>query len=230
LRDITAVCGTKNKAVMSRKRPKRNGVELVEIQRNEHRNDYVTSFGAKVVEGRVKTDYGYADEYKLTEEYLASKALLTTTAVGMALAAAVAKYDGMKGFAKPGVFYVPEHQLREWQYLCSLIEAAQEGNETTAIRAAMDEGTARAIRDNLSKEVQEQAAKLLDDVSKGTLNDAQLHVRAEQAAALVDRVNLYSSILGEALEGLKNVALVAQSAAGAAAMQDFAQSGVGVCV
>jgi hypothetical protein len=183
-----------------------------------------------VVDGRVKTDYGYADEYKLTEEYLRSKALLTTTAVGMALAAAVAKYDGMKGFAKPGVFYIPEHHLRDWQHLCSLIEGAQEGNETTAIRAAMDEGTARAIRDNLSKEVQEQAAKLLDDVSKGTLNDTQLHVRAEQASALVDRVNLYSSILGEALEGLKNVALVAQSAAGAAAMQDFAQSGVGVCV
>jgi len=227
---IKAVCGTKNKAVMSRKRPKRNGVELVEIQRNEHRNDYITSFGAKVVEGRVKTDYGYADEYRLTEEYLRSKALLTCTAVGMALAAAVAKYDGMKGFAKPGVFYVPEHHLQDWQHLCSLIEGAQEGNQTTAIRAAMDEGTARAIRDNLSKEVQEQAAKLLDDVSKGTLNDTQLHVRAEQAAALVDRVNLYSSILGEALEGLKNVALVAQSAAGAAAMQDFAQSGVGVCV
>jgi hypothetical protein len=227
---IKAVCGTKNKAVMSRKRPKRNGVELVAITRNELRNDYITSFGAKVVEGRVKTDYGYADEYRLTEEYLASKALLTTTAVGMALAAAVAKYDGMKGFAKPGVFYIPEHHLQDWQHLCSLIEGAQEGNATTAIRAAMDEGTARAIRDNLSKEVQEQAAKLLDDVSKGTLNDTQLHVRAEQAAALVDRVNLYSSILGEALGGLKNVALVAQSAAGAAAMQDFAQSGVGVCV
>ena len=228
---IKAVCGTKNKAVMSRKRPKRNGVELVEIQRNELRNDYITSFGAKVVEGRVKTDYGYADEYRLTEEYLRSKALLTCTAVGQAMAAAVAKYDGMKGFAKPGVFYIPEYHLQDWQHLCSLIEAAQEGNETTAIRAAMDEGTARAIRDNLSKEVQEQAAKLLDDVSKGTLNAAQLRVREDQAVALVERVDLYANILGEALEGLRNVAAVAKNAAFSAELQASASCGpVTVCV
>lgn len=228
---IKAVCGTKNKSIMSRKRPKQNGVELVEIERGVDRNAYVTSFGARVVHGRVKTDYGFADEYRLTEEYLASKALLTCTAVGQALAAAVARYDGMKGFAKPGVFYVPEHHMREWQHLCDLIEKAQDGNVTSTIRAAMDEGTARAIRDNLSKEVQEQAVKLLDDVSKGTLSDLQLYGRAEQASALVDRVNLYASILGEALDSLKNVAEVAQSAAVAAALHDFANSmGEAVCV
>jgi len=90
----------------------------------------------------------------------------------------------------------------------------------------MDAGTARAIRDALTKEVQEQAAKLLDDVSKGTLNDAQLQSRVEQSQALVDRVNLYSSILNEGLEGLKNVAQLANGAATAAAMQDFAAAGL----
>ena len=77
--------------------------------------------------------------------------------------------------------------------------------------------------------MQVQALQLLDDVSKGTLNDDQLHVRGEQATALVERVALYSDILGEALAGLKNVAMLAKSAAGAAAMQDFAQAGVGMC-
>jgi hypothetical protein len=69
----------------------------------------------------------------------------------------------------------------------------------------------------------------LDDVSKGTLNDTQLQLRASQAQELVDRVNLYSNILNEGLEGLKNVAQLANGAAAAAVMQDFAASGIGVC-
>ena len=60
---IKAVYGTKNKAVVSRKQPKRNGVELVNIERSTVRNGYVTNFGAKVVGGRVKADYGFANEF-----------------------------------------------------------------------------------------------------------------------------------------------------------------------
>jgi len=226
---IKVVYDTKNRAVVSRKEPRTNGVELVEIERDTDRNHYTTSFGAKVVEGRVKADYGYADEYKLTNEFLKCKAVLTSTAVGMALAAIVAKMDGMKGFNKAGVYYVPEHWLREWRVLAEAVEGCREGNKITAIRTAMDAGTARAIRDVLTEEVQEQTAQLLDDVSKGTLNDGQLHVRAERAQALVDRIGLYSSILNDGLEGLKNVAALAQGAAAAAVMQDFS-AGVAVCV
>jgi hypothetical protein len=218
--------GTKNKAIVSRKRPKVNGVELVQIERDTIRNGYVTSFGAKVVSGRVKTDYGHADEYKLTEEFLKCKAVLTTSAVSQALTEVLQRMDGMRGFDKPGIYYIPEHWLKEWEELANLVEGCQEGNKITRVRCAMDAGTARAIRDALTKEVQEQAAKLLDDVSKGTLNDAQLQSRVEQSQALVDRVNLYSSILNEGLEGLKNVARLANGAAAAAAMQDFAAAGL----
>ena len=59
---IRAVYGTKNKTIVSRKQPKRNGVELVNIERSTQRNGYVTNFGAKVLGSRVKADYGYADE------------------------------------------------------------------------------------------------------------------------------------------------------------------------
>ena len=69
----------------------------------------------------------------------------------------------------------------------------------------------------------------MDDVSKGTLNDTQLQLRARQAQELVDRVTLYSSILNEGLEGLKSVAQLANGAAAAAVMQDFAAAGIGVC-
>jgi hypothetical protein len=90
----------------------------------------------------------------------------------------------------------------------------------------MDADAARAIRDVLTKEVQEQASQLLDDVAKGTLNENRLNVRAQQAQELVCRIDLYSNILGEGLEGLKNVAMLAKSAAAAAVMQDFASAGV----
>ena len=172
---------------------------------------------------------GYADEYRLTEAFLKCKAVLTSAAVAQALTAVLQRMDGMRGFDKPGIHYIPEHCLKEWKQLAELVEGCQQGNRITCVRCAMDAGTARAIRDALTKEVQEQAAKLLDDVSKGTLNDAQLQSRAQQAQALVDRVNLYSSILNEGLEGLKSVAQLANGAAAAAAMQDFAAAGIGVC-
>ena len=225
---IKASYGMKNRAVVSRKQPKRNGVELVDIERNPDRNYYTTSFGARVVNGAVKADFGYADECRLTEEFLKFKAVLTTTAVSQALTAVLARMDGMKGFNKPGVHYVPEHWLKAWKRLASAVEGCQEGNEITTVRAAMDDGTARAIRDALTREVQEEAARLLDDVSKGTLNDGQLQARAAQSQALVDRVELYASILKEGLEGLKAVAQLAHGAAAAAAMQDFAAAGIGV--
>ena len=226
---IKAVYGMKNKAVVSRKQPKRNGVELVNIERDAVRNGYVTNFGAKVVNGQVKADYGFANEYALTEEFLKFKARLTTTAVGQALVAVLEKMDGMTGL-KPGVYYIPEHHLKRWKELAERVEGCQEGNKITTARVAMDEGTARTIRDTLTHEVHEKAAKLLDDVSKGTLNDAQLQVRAKQAQELVDRVTLYSSILNEGLEGLKSVAQLANGAAAAAVMQDFAAAGIGTCV
>ena len=176
---------------------------------------------------RVKADYGFADECALTEEFLKLKARLTTTAVGQALVAVLEKMDGMTGL-KPGVYYIPEHHLKRWKELAERVEGCQEGNKITTARVAMDEGTARTIRDTLTQEVQEKAAKLLDDVSKGTLNDAQLQSRAKEAQALVDRVTLYSSILNEGLEGLKSVAQLANGAAAAAVMQDFA-AGIGMC-
>ena len=224
---IRAVYGTRNKTIVSRKQPKRNGVELVNIERSTQRNGYVTNFGARVLGSRVKADYGFADECALTEEFLKLKARLTTTAVGQALVAVLAKMDGMTGL-KPGVFYIPEHHLKRWKELAERVEGCQEGNKITTARVAMDEGTARTIRDTLTHEVQEKAAKLLDDVSKGTLNDAQLQSRAKEAQALVDRVTLYSSILNEGLEGLKSVAQLANGAAAAAVMQDFA-AGIGMC-
>ena len=224
---IRAVYGTRNKTIISRKQPKRNGVELVNIERSTQRNGYITNFGARVLGSRVKADYGFADEGALTEEFLKLKARLTTTAVGQALVAVLEKMDGMTGL-KPGVYYIPEHHLKRWKELAERVEGCQEGNKITTARVAMDEGTARTIRDTLTQEVQEKAAKLLDDVSKGTLNDTQLQSRAKEAQVLVDRVTLYSSILNEGLEGLKSVAQLASGAAAAAVMQDFA-AGIGMC-
>ena len=122
------------------------------------RNHYATNFGAKVVGGRVKADYGYADEFKLTEAYLAQKARLTSSALGRALVKVLGKLDAMMDL-KPsgGVYYVPEHHLPTWRSWPSGVEQCQEGNVISTIRAAMDEGTARAVRDALTKQVQEEA-------------------------------------------------------------------------
>ena len=227
---VKEVHGGRNKKIIGRKQPKKNGVELVDIERDTVHNGYTTSFGAKVVQGRVVTDYGYADQYRLTEEFLKSKAVLTSGAVGATLAAILDKMDCVHGFDDPRVRYVPEHWLGAWRQIGDVLTECSPGSRITIVRAAMDAHACAMIRDILTKEVKEQAAKLLDDVSKGTLSDDQLHSRAERAQELVDRVNLYSTILDEGLEGLKNVAKLACGAAAAAAMQDFAGMGVAVGV
>ena len=220
---IKEVYGTKNKAVVTRKQPKRHGVELVDIERNPDRNHYTTNFGAKVVSGRVKADYGFADEYKLTEAYLKQKAKLTSAALGQALVKVLAKLDAMMDL-KPsgGVYYVPEHQLDRWWRLKEGVKQCQEGNAITVMRVAMDEDTARAVRDALTRQVQDEATKLVDDVSKGTLNADGIRRRAEQAQTLIERVDLYSAILNDGLTGLKNVATLAKQTAMAYVMQDMA--------
>jgi ribonuclease HI len=138
------------------------------------------------------------------------------------------RMDGIHSFCKAGIHYVPGHCLQEWKGLAKALKVCEEGNEITVAEVAMHEGTARAVRDALTKRVNDEALQLLDDVSKGTLNDDQLHVRAERAQELVRQVDLYSSILHEGLEGLKNVAALAQGAAMGAVMQDFAAAGLGV--
>jgi hypothetical protein len=131
---IKDVYGTKDKVIVSHKKPKRNGVELVDIQRDADVNGYVTNFCAKVVDNSVKAGYGYADEYKLTEEFLKYKAVLTSGAVGQALAGVIAKMDGMKGFDRSGVYYIPEQWLKQWKELAMAVEGRQEGNRITTTR------------------------------------------------------------------------------------------------
>jgi hypothetical protein len=134
---IRAVYGTRNKTIVSRKQPKRNGVELVNIERSTQRNGYITNFGARVLGSRVKADYGFADEGALTEEFLKLKARLTTTAVGQALVVVLEKMDGMTGL-KPGVYYIPEHHLKRWKELAERVEGCREGNKITTARVAME--------------------------------------------------------------------------------------------
>ena len=144
-----------------------------------------------MINGSVKADYGCADEYRLTEAYLKQKAKLTSAALGQALVKVLAKLDAMMDL-KPsgGVYYVPEHHLGAWRRLAEGVEQCQKGNVISTIRAAMDEGTARAVRDALTKQVQEEATKLVEDVSKGTLSGDGVRRRAEQAQTLIERVDL----------------------------------------
>jgi hypothetical protein len=224
---VSHVDGGKNRKIIPRKKSKVNGVELMVVERDAVRNSYTTSYGAKVVNGqRIEGDYGYADEYKLTDEFLKSKAILTSTAMGNALKDVIARLHGQTGFCRPGIYYIPEQSLVKWGSLVLSLTQISPDSKIESYRAAMDAGTARAIRDALNREVQEEAATLLDDVLKGTLNDDQVSVRVDRAQALLDKLEVYSSILNEGLEGLKNVALVAKSTAAAAMMHDFAQAGV----
>jgi hypothetical protein len=230
---IKEVYGTKNRVIVSRKKSKQNGVELVDIGRETDHNSYQTHFGAKVVggyngtPGQVRTDYGYANDDLLTEQFLKSKAMLTASALSNALAAVLAIMDQAKGVGKAGIFYVPEDSLDAWKALAKRIEGCSSGNRITTWRAVMDEEAVDTINAALTKEVLAKSNQLLEDIHRGTLKDEQLESRREQAEALMSKVDRYADILGLSQAGLKEVVGLVQSAAAAAIMQDFAGSMAG---
>ena len=86
----------------------------------------------------------------------------------------------------------------------------------------MDEGTARAVRDALTRQVQEEATKLVEDVSKGTLGADGIRRRAEQAQTLIERRGPLQCDPRRRLDRLKNVAALAKQTAMAYVMQDMA--------
>jgi hypothetical protein len=88
--------------------------------------------------------------------------------------------------------------------------------------------TVAAIKEQLTAEVIKEAAKITEDVAKGTLSDESLAVRHQAAMNLRSRVEYYSGILGDALDTLKTVLTVAEQAAAGtqAVIQSDAFAGV----
>ena len=190
-----------------RKKSRINGVELVAVERDTVHNSYTTSFGARVVGKRVQSDYGYADDYTLTDEFLKSKAVLTSTAMGNALKAVIDRLRRADGLRRPGIDHTsPRIACGSGSRWPAAIDGAIDaGNQRSrAIGWRSDANTAKAVQAGAGggSHGRGETAGLDGTLNEGHLDDAAgAHVRAERAQALLDKIEVHPAILSDGRRG-----------------------------
>jgi len=221
-----------DKVVQSHKKPKRNGFEVVDVERQEQANEYSHDFSALVHEGLVVITRGDADQRVLQQAFNEHKALLTGAAIGQMLVEVLAHLGGTALRPSGGVYWIPEDAVPAWQGIAAAVEESSDGlkgNKVYMLRTVMDETAMRAIRDAIISEVTTEAAVLGNEIAAGNLREAGLAKRMELAKSLHGRIARYEGILGEALDVLHQIVQVAeQAAASTVAVQESETAFAGV--
>lgn len=228
--------GGKDRMVKGKKHAKKNGVEVVKTEKHDVTpNDYTTEIQAKVLDREVVID-GYADD-ELTEEFLRTKAVLTTSAVNEKLNEILAKEMlGQRGLTGT---YIPEVYVPAWKALAERLFGAYDhdgcliaegicGGEYEVSTVDLDADTIRSIRARLAAEVKKEAERISWDVLKGTLNAEQVTTRCEDCQALLKKLEVYEQEFRLGLDDLKEAAERANQFAAAALMAELTGAGVGL--
>ena len=134
-----------DRLVQSLKKPKKNGFQVLDIERREDDNEYCKNFGCKVdADGTVVVTRGYADDYAIQQFYQRHKRLVTGGAVSSTLAS-IAKDHLGGAMLKSGLYWIPEDNRHNW----SEASKAFRLRLSTAIRrdrAAVSHGRSRGQR------------------------------------------------------------------------------------
>lgn len=207
----------RDKVIQAKVNQKVNGFELVDVTRHEEsRNDYVTDFSAKVVEGAVQVTKGYADAEKLQAGFIAAKAVLGGQAVGQSLIRIIAELKGTTLRELGGIYWLPPESLPAWKEVIAAFESAGEKTKVYAMETPINELTVRAVKDAIVSEVMDASTRLTEEVTAGNLGETAIENRKKRALGLHTRVNEYEAILREALTDLHSVIAVAEQAAASA--------------
>mgnify|MGYP001559326383 CR=1 FL=1 len=220
-----------DRLVQSLKKPKKNGFQVLDIERREDDNEYCKNFGCKVdADGTVVVTRGYADDYAIQQFYQRHKRLVTGGAVSSTLAS-IAKDHLGGAMLKSGLYWIPEDNRHNWSEASKAFSTAAVDGDTdvTELRYLMDEAGVNAIKDAIIDEVVVASAKLQDEIAAGSLGKGALTTRQFAAAALHARVSKYEAILGEALTALhESVRVAEEAAASAIAVQEADEVYAGV--
>lgn len=220
----------RDKLVQGLKKPKRNGFQVLEVERREDDNDYNKSFGAKVEDGRVIVTRGCADDYTLQKTFERLKGISTGSSVSAMLAEIATRRFGATMLG-PRLWWIPDEHVQEWRNIADRVsDIAMDGDTAvTSLTYLMDDNGVEAIKDAIIDEVFEIAEKLKKEIADNDLGRTALTSRQIVAASLHARVSKYEAILGEALTALHQVVQTAEEAAASAiAVVDSEEAFAGV--
>ncbi len=209
--------------IVQRRKKRKNGFEVVDVERGEDRNAYTTDFGALVNDsGQIQVDWGYADAAALQGQFEHFKNVLTGAAVGQALVKIVEHYRGVALRPTGGIYWIPEEAVAGWAQVGQAIERAGVGGERNKVyllRTLMDDQAVRAVRDAITREVSEAAKEIAEDVAGGGLGEEALQTRKKKGAELHSRIKEYEGILDDTLSQLHETVSAVEQAVALAALQ-----------
>ena len=208
--------------IVQRRQKRADGFEVVDVERGQTKNHYTPDFGAKVTAGAVVVDNGWADQGNLQERFAFHKNILSGAAVGKALISflvdngAIALRDG------GGVYWIPREAIDGWVALAEALEACplkDNGNRVQMLHVVMDEHAVKAIKEEFTVEIEEEARRLASEIATGTLGDEALQSRKARADALHGKIAKIEQETGQELERLHGTVTIIEQAAAMAALQ-----------
>ena len=208
--------------ILQRRKSREDGYEIVDVERGEQKNSYCNDFGARVVDGRVQIDSGYASAYTIQAYFDQEKDILGGGAVGKVLVAWLDKYGSVCLRDGGGVYWVPGQYIADWKALGREVAACAETqgkNRIQILTVPLDEDTIKAVQDGLTEEITAAATLLAEEVSSGTLRDETLRDRRDRAHSLHARIAAIEESLGNQMESLHTIVKIVEQAAAMATMQ-----------
>ncbi len=211
--------------VQPHKDRKKNGFEVVDVERGEDQNFYTPDFSVRVDRDgeRVKivVSRGYADNSNLQRLFEQHKAQLGGSAVGKCLSDVVERLAGVALRPSGGVYWIPDASTELWTEVALAVEGAASekgGSSVYMMRTVIDACTVRAVKDAIVGEVTTAASLLAEEISGG-LGEEALETRQRVAKRLHEKVRQYEEIIGEAMQGLHAVIETVEQSAMILALQ-----------
>ena len=209
----------KGRIVDSLKNPRKDGCEVVAVEKDHTQNYRTQDYRAKVVEGRVMIEGGYfAKQDQLQKEFDKQKALCTKTSISTTLSG-IAR--GLRAVTlKPGTYWISEGNLERWRRILHDLANLERGMKPCIITVtANDKDSLQAVRDSVIREVATRAAQLREEIDEKRLTDEGLDKRKAEAEELHAKVAEYAELLGDWKDQLDKVIQTTEEAAVVAAMK-----------
>ena len=211
--------------IVQRRQTRKDGFEIVDVERQKRQNHYTSDFGAKAEDGRVCVDNSYSGlslQERLQELFDQQKATLTGASVGKALVELLSDLGAVCLRDAGGVYWLSEEALDEWAKAAEAVEEsalARGKNQVQMCNLVRNDHSCKAIRDGITQEIQTVAAALAEEITGCTLGEDAMRSRIEQAHKLHDRITAIEESLGETLGNLHAVASTVEQAATLATLQ-----------
>ena len=150
--------------------------------------------------------------------YHASYGVLDRDDVALWLVEVLEKVHGTPLRPRGGVYYVPSGELNRWRTIGKVLADAKAGDVYTLPTLAGDEAH-RAVLDALTREVLEATAEVEAQALEGAVKGRGLRSRVRECEALTARIGAYESLLGAAVDKLRDSVARASDCALQAALQ-----------